>query len=173
MLYGKDTYDLMNDSRYLYRALRKEEIDAGYVLIPKSQKPFQNHPRVGIDTRLPFKLGEQEEYAVRQHQWKRNGFPTSGISTTPHFERAIDYAREGVIVKINRQLCSKYGIREYVVKEYLDKFPEDIAVPEDDEIILVKENGNSFPKEIIEEVIPINPKIEAATEEGVKPNTLW
>ncbi|HJH28004.1 MAG TPA: hypothetical protein C5S37_14860, partial [Methanophagales archaeon] len=58
-----------------------------------------------------------------------------------------------VIVKINRQLFSKYGIKEYVVKEYLGKFPEDIAAPEDDEIILVKEDGSPFPKEIIGEVI--------------------
>ena len=163
----------MKGSKYLYRALRKEEIDAGYVLIPKSQKPFKSHPRVGIDMRLPFKIGEQEEYAVRQHQWKQNGFPTSGISTTPHFERARDYARDGVIVKTNRQLCSKYGIREYVVKEYLGKFPEDIAVPEDDEIILVKKNGDSFPKEIIEKVIQMNPEIEAATEKRIKLNTIW
>jgi len=94
-----------------------------------------------------------KEYAIRQHQWQQSGFPTSGISTTPHFERAKFYAQDGVIVKIDRQLFGKYSIKEYVVKEYLEKFPEDIAAPEDDEIILVKEDDGPFPKEVIKEVI--------------------
>ena len=144
-------------NKYLYKGLRKEEIDAWNILIPKSQGPFRSHPRLGIDTRLPFVLGEAEEYAVRQHQWKQSGYPTSGVSTTPHFERAkkVYGERNRAIVKINRQLFGKYGIKEYVVKEYLGKFPEDIAAPEDDEIILVKEDGGPFPKEIIVEVIKI------------------
>jgi hypothetical protein len=141
-------------NKYLYKALRKEEIDAGNILIPKSQGPFRSDPRFGIDMRFPIEFGS-ETNAVRQHQWQRNGFPTSGVSTTPHFDRAKVYARDDVIVKINRQLFSKYGIKEYVVKEYLEKFPEDIAAPEDDEIILVKGDGGQFPKEIIEEVIKI------------------
>ncbi|PIW34158.1 MAG: hypothetical protein COW28_00725 [bacterium (Candidatus Ratteibacteria) CG15_BIG_FIL_POST_REV_8_21_14_020_41_12] len=139
--------------KYLYRALRKEEVNAGNILIPKSQGPFRSHPRLSIDTNLPFWLGERKEYAIRQHQWQQSGFPTSGISTTPHFERAKFYAQDGVIVKIDRQLFGKYSIKEYVVKEYLEKFPEDIAAPEDDEIILVKEDDGPFPKEVIKEVI--------------------
>jgi len=146
-------------NKYLYRALRKEEIEAGNILIPKEQEPFKKLPRLGIDTRLPFVLGETEEHAIRQHQWQQKGFLTSGISTTPHFERAKFYARDGVVVKINRSLFNKHGIKEYVVKEYLKKFPEDIAVPDDEEIILVKEDGKPFPKEIIEEVIIIDKSI--------------
>ncbi len=60
-----------------------------------------------------------------------------------------------VIVKIDRQLFGKYDIKEYAVMEYLEKFPEDIAAPEDDEIILVKEDDGPFPKKIIKEVIKI------------------
>ena len=77
--------------KYLYRALRKEEIEAGNILIPKEQETFKKLPRLGIDTRLPFVMGETEEHAVRQHQWQQKGFLTSGISTTPHFERAKYY----------------------------------------------------------------------------------
>ena len=139
---------------YLYRALRPEEIEQGYVLIPKSQNPFKEHPRLGIDTRLPFKLGEQEEYAVRQHQWQQKGFPTSGVSTTPHLERAKYYAKNyKIIVKINRYSLKKYGIKEYIVKDWLGEHPEDMAIPEDDEVILVYKNGDKFPKEIIEEIL--------------------
>lgn len=137
----------------LYRALRKEEISAGNILIPKVIKPFKNHPRMGIDTHLPFMLGEQEEYAVRQHQWKQEGFPgSSGVSTTPHIERARFYAKNEVIVVIDREQLKKFNINEYVVKDYLKKYPEDIAVPKDDEIILFSENGN-FPREVIVKVI--------------------
>jgi hypothetical protein len=145
----------LNDSiKYLYRALRKVEIEQGNILIPKGQSPFKQHPRLGVDTRLPFKLAPTEEHAVRQHQWKQRGFPTSGVSTTPHLERATYYAQENkVIAKINRLLLSQYHVAEYVVKEYLGSHPQDIACPEDDEVILVKSDGNVFPKEIIEEVI--------------------
>ena len=139
-------------NKYFYKALRPEEIREGNILIRKSQVPFRSDPCFGIDMRFPIEFGS-ETNAVRQHQWERRGLPTSGISTTPHLERAKDYARHNVIVKINRQLFSKYCIKEYVVKEYLEKFPEDIAVPEDDEIILVKEDGGPFPKEIIVGVI--------------------
>jgi hypothetical protein len=141
---------------YLYRALRLEEIDKGCILIPKSQNPFRVHPRLGIDTRLPFKLGEQEEYAVRQHQWQQKGFTTSGVSTTPHLDRAKHYAqKEKIIVKINRDLLPQYDIKEYIVKEWLKGHPEDIAIPEDDEVILVSENVDNFQKEIIKEIIKL------------------
>ncbi|HSA85791.1 MAG TPA: hypothetical protein VLE46_06395 [Nitrospira sp.] len=139
---------------FLYRALRAAEIEADCVLIPKDQGPFEANPRLGIDTRLPFALGPTEEHAVRQHQWQQNGFPTSGVSTTPHLERALFYAASGgVIVEIDRQLFSAYGVREYVVNSILGEHPVDIAVPEDDEVILVREEAGPFPKQLIVRVI--------------------
>lgn len=144
-------------SKYLYRALRKEEIFAGNKLIPKSQEPFQKRPALGFDTKLGWcVLGKTKEYAIRQHQCPQDESPTSGISTTPHLERAEYYAKkERIIVKINRQLFNKHSIEECDVNKCLEKFPEDIAKPEDNEIILVKKDGGSFPKEIIEEVMKI------------------
>ena len=144
--------------RYLYRAVRKEENDAGNIL-PKSQEPFRSDPIFGTDdmifTAEGIEFGSVRN-AIRHHQWQKERpypwqkeqIPTSGVSTTPHFERAKFYAkRNGVIVKIDCQLLSKYGIIEYDVDGYLK--PGEIAVPEDDEIILVKEDGGSFPKKII------------------------
>ena len=129
---------------FLYRALRREEIDADCVLIPKSQEPFPAEARLGIDTRLPFQLGPTEEHAVRQHQWNQHGFPARGVSTTPHIERARVYAHTNkVIVTIDREVLSKHGIKEYVVKKWISAL--DIAVPEDDEVILVMEKDGSFP----------------------------
>lgn len=144
--------------KYLYRALRKEEINAGNILIPKSREPFRSDHIFGtMDMNFPIEFGSVTN-AIRQHQWKQKGFQTSGVSTTPHFERAKFYAkRNGVIVKIDCQLLSKYCIIEYDVDGYLKS--GEIAVPEDDEIILVKEDGGSFPKEIIVGVnIPSGPK---------------
>ena len=141
----------------LYRALRTEEIAAGNLLIPKGQGPFSENPRLGIDTRLPFVLGPTDEHAVRQHQWQQNGFPTKGISTTPHFERACMYAKsKRIIAVIDRQLFTEYGIREYHVNAVLGAFPEDIAFPEDDEVIIVCENDGPLPREIIIDIINLD-----------------
>ena len=145
----------MNE-KYLYRALRAEEIEAGNILIPKLQDLFRANPRLGIDTRLPFALGPTEEYAFRQHQWKQIGFPTRGISTTPHYKRAEFYAsRNKVIVKIDRKLLNKYDIIEYIVKDWLGITSNDIAVPADDEVILVRNIDGDWPKEIISKIIAI------------------
>lgn len=52
----------MNErDQYLFRALRQAEIEAAHCLIPKEQGPFEAHPRLAIDTRLPFRLGPTKE----------------------------------------------------------------------------------------------------------------
>jgi len=139
----------------LFRALRIEEINAGFIMIPKSQELFSAEIKIGVDTHFPWMFGATEEHAVRQHQWKQNGFPTRGVSTTPHIERARFYAQKNkVIVVINRKLLSKYEIKEYMVKEWLSAL--DVAVPEDDEVILIMKEDGSFPKEIIAEIIHLD-----------------
>ena len=79
--------------RYLYRAVRKEEIDAGNILIPKSQEPFRSDPIFGtMDMNFPIEFGSVTN-AIRHHQWQKERpypwqkeqIPTSGVSTTPHF----------------------------------------------------------------------------------------
>jgi len=81
--------------RYLYRAVRKEEIDAGNIL-PKSQEPFRSDPIFGTDdmifTAEGIEFGSVRN-AIRHHQWQKERpypwqkeqIPTSGVSTTPHF----------------------------------------------------------------------------------------
>jgi hypothetical protein len=133
--------------RYIYRGLRHEEIDAGYILIPKAQRPFLAHPRLPIN--LPHILGQRVEHAVREHQWESQ-YETSGISTTPHFHRAVHYARHKIVVKIDASLFGAHGILTHSVTDYVDE--AFICVPEDEEIILVCKNGYVFPKEIIAEI---------------------
>jgi len=134
---------------YLYRALRNEEIEAGIVLIPKQQRAFEDWPQLGLDTTLPFVLGPTEKYATNHHQI---GQETSGISTTPIFERAKFYAGENkIIAKISRRKLKKHNIKEIVV-EVSGSF---VIVPEDHEVILIKQDNEPWPTAIIEEVIRI------------------
>src|SRR6266571_3631237 len=147
---------MSDPSGYLYRALRAEEITQG-VLIPKSQEPFSALPRLGIDTRLPFALGATAEHAVRQHQWQQDGFDTRGVSTTPHVGRARFYAAtHRRIAVIRRDLIAGFGIEEFHVNEWLADHQEDIACPDDDEVILVCGTPGPLPAEIIERIISVD-----------------
>ena len=71
-----------NLPRYLYRALRPAEISAGYVFIPKAQKPFLAHPR--LPQILAWNLGEKPEHAVREHQWDKPGNSMRHQECPPH-----------------------------------------------------------------------------------------
>jgi hypothetical protein len=139
------------DDQSLYRALRQAEIDAGNILIPKGQKPFVAPLRLPF--RLPAQLGDTVEHAIRDHQ-DHGKFPTRGISTTPFLERAVHYAqRHRVIARIDRSTLVKLGVRSFRVRDRVD--PQFISVPEDDEIILLYEEGDCLPRECIAEVIRI------------------
>jgi hypothetical protein len=140
---------MKSEQDYLYRALRKEEIEAGCVLIPKQQRAFQDWPMLGLDTTLPFYLGPAEKYAINHHQ---RGQETRGISTTPIFERAKYYASKNkTIVKISRRKLKKNNIKEIIVEES-GSFK---IVPEDHEVILIKLDDEPWSVDIIEEVIRI------------------
>jgi hypothetical protein len=136
--------------RYIYRGLRREEVDAGCTLIPKAQRAFLAQAK--LPNVLPFILGERVEHAVREHQWEGK-YETSGISTTPHFHRAVYYARHKIVVKIDTSSFVKHGILTYSVAENVNETL--ICVPEDEEIVLVCQKGYMFPKEIISEIIKL------------------
>lgn len=95
--------------------------------------------------------GENIENAILRHQIdQKAGFPTSGISTTPHYARAKFYATHnyttsGYVLIIDREVLIINGITEYIVSEYVAK----PSVPEDDEIILVAKDGGILPISII------------------------
>ena len=135
----------------LYRALRPEEIVRG-VFIPKSRESFIAHPM--LPQVLPFTLGELPGHAVRAHQWDGQ-YPTSGISTTPHFDRAMHYAqRHRIIARIVIEHLAASGVQMYRVSEHVD--PSLIFAPEDDEVILVCPGSDVFPKEIIAEIFDLD-----------------
>lgn len=136
---------------FLYRALRKIEIESDYVLIPKSQSPFVAEQR--FPATFPIMFGPIERHAVRDHQWDGK-YPTRGVSTSLNIEVAKTYSREhGVIVKISRAELKEFGIKEYIVNEILPA--NEIVKPKDEEVILVQDKDGNLPKEIIVEIIQI------------------
>lgn len=129
----------------LFRALREAEIEAGNVLIPKSQAPFLAHPRLPLV--LPFTLGEREEHAVREHQWDSK-YPTRGISCTTAWSVAERYAQKlKVVVTISEDLCDALSIRRYRVRDHVPL--QLIEHPEDEEVILVSSIDGPLPLEIV------------------------
>lgn len=95
--------------------------------------------------------------AVIRHQLNQEGYPTAGVSTTPHFERAVLYAmgpcgtQDGVVYKIDRIKCREHGIVAYKVAEYA-RWP---SVPGDDEVILVPPS-ECLPLHVIIDVISVS-----------------
>ena len=99
--------------------------------------------------------GTSEKNAVLRHQLNQEGFPTSGVSATPHLERAKVYAlhsaRQGVVYKIRTAEFERLSIRALRVAGTA-RWP---SVPEDDEYILVAADGAAIPSEVIVEVIRV------------------
>lgn len=96
-------------------------------------------------------LGNLRRNAVVDHQKDQAGLPTSGISTTPHLDRAKFYATHGCtrprgyIYVMDTSTFDAYRIKKYVVKEIV-AVPN---VPEDDEVTLVAHDFGILPKELI------------------------
>jgi len=132
------------------------------LLRPKSQGPFTYAFHWGEPGHLwgsGALWGSTPTNAVIRHQLNQEGFPTSGISTTPHIERATVYARgkdgngNGFVFKIIRSELERHGITEFVVAQFCQP-----SVPEDDEVILVVSGSSCLPSTVVAEVIPIAPQ---------------
>jgi hypothetical protein len=124
------------------------------VLRPKVYKPFQSFATAG--ERISYcgsgiVCGESAANEVVRHEYMRSGEPTSGISTTPIFQRAVCYATHdgqyasGFIFTIDRNILSNYGVTQYIVKD-IKPFP---SVPEDEEVILVAHDFGDLPEGVI------------------------
>jgi hypothetical protein len=148
----------MSIPRYIYRALRRAEIDAGIVLIPKARGVYQAEHILPLG--LPFVLEESPKSARQRHQHDSHRYPTSYVSTTPHFYRARHYATcsdpargyvpTKTVVIIDTTAFDALGISAYPVADDFELYQ--ISKPEDDEIILEYRGGHEFPKEVIIEV---------------------
>lgn len=145
---------------YLYRGVDVELYSKlGGKLTPKLGTEFTRSPTYGHDEYGNCFYGASPSNAVIEHQRDQAGIPTSGISCSPHLERARYYAtREettnGYIYVIDKEKCSALGVKLYVVKEHVPH----PSVPIDDEVVLVAEEFGSLPIEIVVEILEITKK---------------
>ena len=155
---------MADSKRYLYRGensqLYKENNGK---LIPKSTDAFLYAFKYGNSD---YKYGSGGTYgispanAVLGHQIDSEEYPTSGISTTSHFNRACNYAlgsgkyENGYVFKIDRELLESNNVKEWLVAQYVTH----PSVPEDDEVILVSNDFGVISENIIAEIIPVSKK---------------
>lgn len=143
------------DTKYLYRGLNKEEVDAGIKLIPKGIQTFEDL-KLYKSTALGNYVSEQlgPILSVSNHN---QGYSTLGVSTSTDIGIAFVYAlssppEKRYVVLINREKTKSLGVKEIVVKDVLSLLA--IKKPDDDEVILIS-NAGVFPKEIIEKAYKI------------------
>jgi hypothetical protein len=157
-LFGRNKVKEEADSlNLLYRGVSIEHFKktAGQ-LVPKKIAPFEYtfHYGEGITYGSGVKYGSSPTNAVIRHQLRQEGFPTSGVSTTPILERALYYASRGgreasgYVFKIDRDILGSLGVMEYIVADYV----VGPSIPEDREVILVAADFGVLPKEIVVEV---------------------
>lgn len=148
-------------SGYLYRGVNPDFYQrTNGLLLPKTNNGFEyvfkHDGTIKYDGSAKYVTCEHN--AVLRHELRQEGFPTSGISTTPHLHRAMYYAfseqkyTEAFVYKIDRKLLSEHGVKEYVVSEYLPH----PSVPEDNEAILVAQDFGQLPTSIIVEILMVN-----------------
>jgi len=95
--------------------------------------------------------------AVFQHQRDSALHETSGILTTPHFDRARFYALhggrtiKGVVLVLDRKVAAASDIQEFAVKATVQQ----PLHPEDDEVILVAPDGASLPDGLIVDAVEV------------------
>lgn len=91
--------------RFLYRGVTTGFHDRnGGRLEPKKIEPFEYNfhwEEKGVTWDSGGTWDSTTTNAVIRHQLKQEGFPTSGISTTPLFERAEVYARGGKVDQLD------------------------------------------------------------------------
>ncbi|WP_427500628.1 hypothetical protein ACQE3E_13115 [Methylomonas sp. MED-D] len=145
-------------AEFLYRGVSIEFYEKlNGELRPKELAPFARKPKWGRAAWGNSRWGESDVNGVIEHQLHQAGYPTSGVSTTPHIERAMFYATHagslqgGYIYVIDRSRLAEHGVASHVVAELVN-IP---SVPEDDEVILVASNYSIIPKAVIVEVCKI------------------
>ena len=152
-----------DDSHPLYRGVNLSmHLESEGRIAPKKQGAFEYEftadcTLITADNSL-LTIGPSDVNAVHWHQFAQHHHPTSGISTTPHFERAVHYAtrgrvrgEQGVVYEINRAGLDQCNVRQFIVAEYVTR----PRVPADDEVILVTASGESLPAALLVRVTKV------------------
>jgi len=151
------------DSLPLYRGVNLSmHLESGGCIAPEKQGSFEHEfiadcTLITADNSL-VTIGPSDVNAVHWHQFAQHHHPTSGISTTPHFQRAVYYAtrggvpgEQGVVYEINRAGLNQRNVRQFIVAEYVTR----PRVSIDDEVILVTVSGEPLPAELIVRVTEV------------------
>lgn len=123
-------------------------------LRPKESVPFLRAPKWGRAVWGNSRWGKSSMNGVIEHQLHQTGYPTSGVSTTPHIERALFYATHGRVQNkgysyvIDRTLLASHGVSSHSVNELVNA----PSVSEDHEVILVAADFGSIPRGVIHEI---------------------
>jgi hypothetical protein len=147
-------------NKYLYRGVNPDMYESsGGQLAPKAQgQPFKR--AVKYDQGFKYgevTYGESTKNAVVGHQRDSSSFPSSGVSTTPIFNNAKEYATHkgqysfSHVYKIDTNLLADAGVEAYEVSEHAPK----PATPADEEVILVAKDFGTLPAEIIVEIVKV------------------
>lgn len=143
---------------FLFRGVNSHLHNLGKGLEPKGNGPFSCGAHYGEATYGGgWKYGDGAANAVLKHQFHQAGFPTSGVSTTPIYERAVFYAlgggkhEVGYVYRIDRQSLADHAIQEFAVAD----FTAAPSVPEDREVILVVSMGGPLPNAVVIETVKI------------------
>lgn len=140
--------------RYLYRGFGLDTYaNTVAALTPKAPGRFEyvfcHDKTITHDGSATY--GGSARNAVLRHQLHQAGYPTSGVSTSPHRDRAIFYAlghgkhTEGTVLTIDRVLLASHGVLEHRVSDTVIN----PCAPEDDEVTLASRLGGALPLEIV------------------------
>jgi hypothetical protein len=144
---------------YLYRGFNSG-IDISKAMEPKNPDgEMETYAECG-DERVQcgdadFTCGKSVANTIHSHEYGGNGQDTSGISTTPFFDRAKVYAlgngkyERGTVLTFSRQALLNGGIEIFRIKDVVGS----PAIPEDDEYWIYFEGD--FPMDMIVEAIPV------------------
>ncbi len=150
----------IGSSAHLYRGVSLPmHVASRGRIAPKQQGPFEHEftadsTLITVDN-TSVTIGPSDRNAIHWHQLAQGHHPTSGISTTPHYERAVKYATwggvPGVVYVINREGLDQCNVREFIVADHVPN----PRVPEDDEVILVTPLGAPLPPSLIVRVLDV------------------
>jgi hypothetical protein len=145
--------------RFLYRGVSRQMYDQNIGIKPKGNS-IESYVEMGssiAEMGNGISLGCSNENAIISHQKDSNEYKTSGLSTTPHLDRAEFYAthdgkQNGIIYKIDTNKLLEFQVRMFVVDDLVIG-PE---VPANDEVVLVHKDNGILPIEIITEIIEVS-----------------
>lgn len=143
---------------YLFRGVNAEMHESGDGLKPKGTtflRVLYHNGDFKFDGSITH--GESYQNATAGHQYDSKKYPTSGISTSVHFEIAKLYAthkgQTGYVYVFDRKVLSANSIQEFIVNDLMVNPKK----PEDAEVIIRNLDDTELPLCLVKKVIQVKP----------------